>query len=148
MQTLKPMGGTAIDDALKLAAKTYQDQGKSNPARPYVVIFLTDGQPTIGQTNEDAILKTATQLGPNCRTFSFGIGTDVNTHLLDRIAMETKAFSSYVLPQEDIEVKLSSFYTKISQPVLSDVQLAFTGGDIRTSQLYPTQCPTCSRARC
>jgi Ca-activated chloride channel family protein len=73
--------------------------------------------------------------------FSFGIGTDVNTHLLDRIAADTKAFSQYVLPQEDIEVKVSSFYTKISQPVLANVQLAFTGGDVTTSQVYPNVMP-------
>ena len=47
------------------------------------------------------------------RIFSFGIGTDVNTHLLDRIADDTRAFSQYVLPEEDIEVKVSNFYTKI-----------------------------------
>jgi Ca-activated chloride channel family protein len=73
--------------------------------------------------------------------FSFGIGTDVNTHLLDRIAGETKAFSQYVLPNEDLEVKLSSFYTKISQPVLSNVAVAFSGGNIQTTQVYPGAMP-------
>lgn len=141
VQTLKPIGGTAIEDALKRTAKTYADRGNANPARPFVTIFLTDGQPTIGETSEDAIVKNAAQLGPNARVFSFGIGTDVNTHLLDRIAMETRAFSQYVLPSEDLEVKLSGFYTKISQPVLSNVQLAFTGGDIKTSQIYPGSMP-------
>jgi Ca-activated chloride channel family protein len=78
----------------------------------------------------------------NCRVFSFGIGTDVNTHLLDRIAGETKAFSQYVLPNEDLEVKLSGFYTKISQPVLSNVAVAFSGGgNIQTSQVYPSAMP-------
>ena len=142
VQNLKPIGGTAIEDALASATRTFTDQGKTNPSRPYVVIFLTDGQPTIGETNEDALLKKSSVLiGANCRVFSFGIGVDVNTHLLDRIALETKAFSQYVLPQENLEVKLSSFYTKISQPVLSNVQLAFTGGDIRTSQIYPGSMP-------
>lgn len=142
VQSLKPIGGTAIEDALACAARTFTDQGKTNPARPFVVIFLTDGQPTIGETNEDALLKKSSVLaGANCRVFSFGIGTDVNTHLLDRIAGETKAFSQYVLPNEDLEVKLSSFYTKISQPVLSNVAVAFSGGNIQTTQVYPGAMP-------
>jgi Ca-activated chloride channel family protein len=144
LQGLKPMGGTAIADALdkamKLSAAT--PTANSGTLRTSVIIFLTDGQPTIGETNEDVLVNAVKQSNRDAsRIFSFGIGTDVNTHLLDRIAADTKAFSSYVLPQEDIEVKLSNFYTKISQPVLSNVQLAFTGGDIQTTQLYPNSMP-------
>jgi Ca-activated chloride channel homolog len=65
----------------------------------------------------------------------------VNTHLLDRVASTTKAVSQYVLPEEDLEVKLSSFYGKIKEPVLSDVQVTFAGGDVRTSQVYPGAMP-------
>jgi Ca-activated chloride channel family protein len=73
--------------------------------------------------------------------FSFGIGTDVNTHLLDRVASQTKAVSQYVLPEEDLEVKLSGFFAKIKDPVLSNVEVAFTGGDVKASQLYPSAMP-------
>lgn len=151
VQALKPIGGTAIEDALKKALNLrppYESMDRSGgpPPSPFMVIFLTDGQPTIGETNEDNLVALTKRLVPEyaegpVRIFSFGIGTDVNTHLLDRIAMETKAFSQYVLPQEDLEVKLSSFYTKISQPVLSNVRLSFTGSDIQILQLYPGNMP-------
>ena len=75
------------------------------------------------------------------RIFTFGIGTDVNTHLLDRIASETRAVSQYVLPEEDIEVKVSSFYSKIRDPVLSNLALAFTNPSIRVTQLQPSTLP-------
>jgi Ca-activated chloride channel homolog len=71
------------------------------------------------------------------RVFCFGIGHDVNTHLLDKITEETRAFSQYVLPEEDIEVKVSNFFAKIKDPVLTNPALAFTG-DIRTTKLYPS----------
>ena len=100
VDSMKPIGGTAIDDALQNAIAL-----RGTGDRPYVVIFLTDGQPTIGETKEDPIVDRVKRLGGNVRVFSFGIGTDVNTHLLDRIAGETKAFSQYVLPDEDIEVE-------------------------------------------
>jgi len=109
--------------------------------RPYVVIFLTDGQPTVGETNEDRIVESVQRrAGASVRVFPFGIGTDINTHLLDGIADKTRAFSQYVLPTEDIEVKVSTFYTRIKEPVLSNVAVAFTG-DVTTTQVYPGTMP-------
>jgi Ca-activated chloride channel family protein len=106
-----------------------------------VVIFLTDGLPTIGTTDESQIVANAKKnTGGNIRVFCFGIGHDVNTHLLDKITEETRAFSQYVLPEEDIEVKVSNFFAKIKDPVLTSPALAFTG-DIRTTKLYPTPLP-------
>src|SRR5206468_4922656 len=109
--------------------------------RPLVVIFLTDGLPTIGITSEDQIVGNVKKnSGGNVRVFCFGIGHDVNTHLLDRIAEDTRAFSQYVLPEEDIEVKVSNFFAKIKDPVLTNPTLAFTG-DIRATKLYPSPLP-------
>jgi len=137
IEGLKPLGGTAIDDALRKALALRP----SDKTRPYVIIFLTDGRPTIGETDENKIVKNATSAATGVtRIFCFGIGTDVNTHLLDRITEETKAFSQYVLPEEDLEVKVSSFFTKIKEPVLADTRLQFTG-NIRTSKMYPSPLP-------
>ena len=76
----------------------------------------------------------------DARIFSFGIGSDVNTQLLDQIAEGTRAFSQYVLENEDLEVKVSNFYTRIREPVLTNARLEF-GGGVRTSKLYPAQLP-------
>ena len=139
VQALKPIGGTAIEDALKKALFLNRDRDTD---RPFVVIFLTDGQPTVGETNEDKLVESvAKSNAANTRVFSFGIGTDVNTHLLDRVASTTKAVSQYVLPEEDLEVKLSSFYSKIKEPVLSNVDVAFSGGNVKTTQVYPAAMP-------
>ncbi len=136
---LKALGGTAIDDALKKALALRPKEEASS--RPYVVIFLTDGRPTIGTTDEDQIVTTVKKENEGrTRVFCFGIGTDVNTHLLDKITEETRAFSQYVLPEENLEVKLSSFYSKIKEPVLANPSLKFTG-DVRTAKLYPSPLP-------
>jgi Ca-activated chloride channel family protein len=141
VDALKPIGGTAIDEALQKALKLGQGRDEKEK-RPYVVIFLTDGQPTIGETREDTILSNVQKANADgVRIFSFGIGTELNTHLLDRLAEATRAVSQYVIPSEDIEVKLSNFYTKIKDPVLSNVSVAFTGADIKTSQVYPGTMP-------
>ena len=48
--------------------------------------------------------------------------------------------SQYVLPEEDLEVKVSNFFSKIKEPVLANPTLKFTG-DVRVSKLYPSPLP-------
>ncbi len=137
---LKPIGGTAIEDALLLALKPLAGRGEKD--RPYVVVFLTDGLPTIGNTDEGAIVANVTKAmgDASVRIFCFGIGTDINTHLLDSLAEKTRALSQYVLPTEDIELKVSSFYSKINAPVLAGLTLE-VGAPIRVTKHYPTALP-------
>lgn len=134
---IRPTGGTAINDAL-LAALKMHPEGSD---RLFIIVFLTDGLPTVGVTDEkeiiDNVLKNNTF---GTRIFCFGIGTDVNTHLLDRITFETRSASQYILPNEDIEVKVSSFFTKIREPVLTNVKLTFPE-DIKVSKVYPKPLP-------
>ena len=142
---LKAGGGTAIEEALMMAV-THAKISKNKDAipRPFQVIFLTDGRPTIGETRPDKILerlaKVTGEIDKPVRVFSFGIGTDINTKLLDRIAEDTRAVTEYVLPEEDIEHKVSRFYTKISQPVMANIKLKAKGG-IRLSKRHPGQLP-------
>jgi Ca-activated chloride channel family protein len=137
IKDLKPIGGTAIEEALVKALKLRPDKAD----RPYVVIFLTDGQPTIGNTKEEDILGSVKKTDPGkTRVFCFGIGNDVNARLLDRITEQTRAVSQYVLPEEDIEVKVSNFYTKIKEPVMADPVLSITG-EVKAAKLYPSPLP-------
>jgi Ca-activated chloride channel family protein len=137
IRDLKPIGGTAIEDALRKALALRPASGD----RPYHIIFLTDGLPTIGVTDEDQIVASVQKANSgNTRIFCFGIGTDVNTHLLDRIADQTRAFSQYVLPEEDIEVKVSSFFTKVREPVFTSLSVHFPDG-VRAGKLHPTTLP-------
>lgn len=137
IKELKPLGSTAIDDALRKALAARPEKSE----RQYVVVFLTDGKPTIGVTDENSILRNVRDRNSGLtRIFNFGIGTDVNTHLLDKIADETKAFSTYVLPEEDLEVKLSAFFSKIKEPALANVKVTFPEG-VRVTKLYPSPLP-------
>ncbi|MBV9657573.1 MAG: VWA domain-containing protein [Verrucomicrobia bacterium] len=144
IKDLRAAGGTAIADALKAALKIRVSAGSAGSARPFVVVFLTDGQPTVGPTSEDAILDVVRKSGEaakNTRVFCFGIGNDVNTHLLDQLAEATRAASQYVLPEEDIEVKVSNFFARIREPALTGLRLEVEGGGVRVSQLLPGELP-------
>ena len=138
IEQLRPIGGTAIHDALQHALRLRPTAN----ARPFVIIFLTDGQPTIGETNDDRIVAALNrdERGAATRIFCFGIGTDVNAHLLDRIVERTRAVSQYVLPDEDLEVKLSTFFTKIREPLLTDLKITWPDG-VRVTKAYPHPLP-------
>ena len=71
VESLRPMGGTAIEEALLAATRVFEN-GKD--ARPATIIFLTDGRPTIGQTDEDSIVSTVAGSAAAARIFCFGIG--------------------------------------------------------------------------
>ncbi len=128
---LDATGGTDINRALTLARKQFEDVDSS---RNYVV-FITDGLPTVGDTNIENILRNAKN--PKAKIFAFGVGYDVNTHLLDKLAEQNRGSSDYVRPRENIEVKISSFFSKVSDPLLSDISLEITG--IKTTDSYPNE---------
>lgn len=134
---LEASGATAIDDALRQALA----MRPADSARPFVIIFLTDGMPTIGVTDEEQILANVKKNDSGrTRIFCFGIGNDVNTHLLDKLTEQSRGYSQYVAPEEDIELKVSSFFAKIKEPVLANPTLRFDG-DVRVSKLYPSPLP-------
>jgi Ca-activated chloride channel family protein len=114
-------GSTNIDGALKTAFSMVHDD-----SLPNYIVFLTDGLPTVGVTNEMEIAKNSeasNQYG--ARLISFGVGYDVNSRLIDRLSRANRGQSEYVRPDEDIEVHVSRLYSKIESPVLVDVQIAY-----------------------
>jgi Ca-activated chloride channel family protein len=137
VDNLRTSGGTAIDDGLAAAQALHT----SDNGRTFTIVFFTDGQPTVGETNPDKILKHVIGRNTaNTRIFTFGVGDDVNAALLDQVAEQTRAVSTYVRPAEDIEVKASALYSKVSQPVLTNLKLS-AGDAGRLSEIYPPQLP-------
>ena len=131
---LEADGGTNIDEALQEALRLLPGE------RPELVIFLTDGQPTVGVQEPDVIIGDVSDaVSPSTRLFVFGVGDDVNTILLDTLAQDNRGVSQYVRPDEDIAAAISGFYEKVSTPVLADIALDF--GDIEVSDVYPLPLP-------
>ena len=128
-------GGTNINDALLAALME-----KPDPNRPRIIVFLTDGCPTVGERNESRILENVAQANANqSRIFVFGVGYDVNVHLLDKMAADNGGTRNYVEPQEDIEIAVSSLFRKMNEPVLVNVELSF--GQVHVKELSPQKLP-------
>ena len=140
VEKLRASGGTAINDALAAGmALRGTDDGRS-----FTMLFFTDGQPTIGETDSDKILKNvAAKNTANTRIFTVGVGESdgLNAAFLDQLADNTRAVSTFVRPAEDIEVKTGALVKKISHPVLANLKLAVVGDKVALNEIYPPQLP-------
>ncbi len=136
IRKLQPTGGTNINGSLLAGLKQFD----STSDRPKMLIFMTDGLPTVGVTNPQRIIENARAAKTgNTRLFTFGVGYDVNTALLDRLASENGGVADYVEPKEDLELKVSTFFAKVNYPVLTD--LALDMGGVETDLIYPRALP-------
>ncbi len=137
IDAIQAVGGTCIDDALRASLGLLKGGAD---ARPAVVLFLTDGLPTIGEREPAVILKRAVDAaGPRVRLFAFGVGHDVNVQLLDRLAEDLRGARDYVAPKEDIEQKVSALVAKTTHPVMTDVTVTVDG--VAVHDLYPRRLP-------
>jgi Ca-activated chloride channel family protein len=137
VKALRPVGGTNINQSLLAALRQFIE---SDRERPKMLVFMTDGLPTVDETNVNRIVdnvRKATK--PGVRLFTFGVGYDVNTTLLDKLAAENGGVADYVEPKEDLEVKVSNFFSKVNYPVLTDVALDMGGA--QTDLIYPRGIP-------
>ncbi len=133
-KALRPAGGTAIGPALERVFAQ-----KTDSAQPHQVIFVTDGIPTVGDTDAASLLRMIKGGHGRARIFAFGVGYDVNTNLLDGMAATARGRADYVKPEEDLERAVGALYTRISSPVVTDISIDF--GDARVYDLYPHPIP-------
>jgi Ca-activated chloride channel family protein len=135
IERIRAEGGTNINDALVAALRQFQSSD-----RPGLVIFMTDGLPTVGTSDVKQIIKNVGEANrARARIFSFGVGYDVNTSLLDQVSLDNRGVSDYIEPNEDLEVKVSNFFAKVNHPVLSDLRLDM--GGVEADMLYPRTLP-------
>lgn len=164
VQNIEASGGTNIDEALHAALTLL----KNDEGQEKMVVFLTDGLPTVGETNIETILQhvrewstpsprlltNATRnvmlscsatapvkptTGEQPRLFCFGLGYDVNVPFLDRLGTQGHGETDYVKPEENVEAKVSAFFGKVTSPVLANLRLAVEGADVY--DVYPKTIP-------
>jgi Ca-activated chloride channel family protein len=134
VESLSAKGSTDINRALLEALAQAREE------RTTVVIFLTDGLPTEGETDTPAILDNVRDAAPGrVRLFAFGVGYDVDTFLLDSLAKQNGGSTTYVKPDQALDEIVSGFYAQISKPVLTNLYLDF--GDVIPFDQYPSELP-------
>ena len=135
IRSLEAEGGTNIAGALAEAfAQAPAEQSLG------VVVFLTDGQASTGETDPERIAASAEQDRGKFRVFSFGVGDDVNTYLLDRLTERARGTTEYIRPGENIERAVGTLAAKVASPVLTDVTIT-AGSGIELYDLQPGSLP-------
>jgi Ca-activated chloride channel homolog len=130
-EKLEAAGGTAIYDSLQEALKI-----KVKSSAPNIIVFMTDGSPTIGETDPKKIAEsTARANAGSARIFVFGVGETVNAVLLDQIAGDNGGFAEYAKPDAEVETVLTTFYNKIAYPVLANLNLEVP--KVKTKDIFP-----------
>jgi Ca-activated chloride channel family protein len=127
-------GGTDIGAALTEAFRL-----RSPIERLPIVVFMTDGLPSAGERSPERLADQAERQADRARVFAFGVGHDVNTHLLDRLGEAGRGSTDYIQPGESVERVVGLLAAKIRYPVLTDLELE--GGPHRLLEVYPTRLP-------
>jgi Ca-activated chloride channel family protein len=127
-------GGTNIAGALDAVLDS------SSPAeRLPIVVFVTDGMPTVGEQSPERIAAGAASRIGRARVFTVGVGFDVNTYLLDRLATEGHGSPEYIAPNANIETAMSAVLAKVQHPALVNLRIA--DAPVPLAQTYPATLP-------
>jgi Ca-activated chloride channel homolog len=129
-------GGTNIAGALDDALRP-DDVGMRDTGRLGVVLFITDGMPTVGECNADSIAERAAGERGDRRVFTFGLGTDVNAALLEELALEGRGTAQFVRPNEDVERAVGIVASRLEDPVATDLRVRVEGADVQLRDIVP-----------
>uniref|UniRef100_UPI0037E8FF4E inter-alpha-trypsin inhibitor heavy chain H6 n=1 Tax=Semicossyphus pulcher TaxID=241346 RepID=UPI0037E8FF4E len=121
-------GWTNINAALLSAAQLVNPPSSPNhlsSRRVPLVIFLTDGEATIGVTAGDTILSNAKRALGSASLFGLAFGDDADYLLMKRLALDNRGVARMVYEDADAALQLKGFYDEVASPLLSDIQLTY-----------------------
>jgi Ca-activated chloride channel family protein len=102
-----------------------------------LVLFVTDGEPTVGERDPEAIAARVASLRGSRRIFSFGVGADLNVTLVERLALEGRGTAQFVRPNESVERAVSIVASRLTSPVVTDMRVYADG--VRLLKTHPSQ---------
>lgn len=130
LDALEAQGSTNISGALDEALRMHSPE-----ERLPLVLFLTDGAPTVGETQPEAIAAAAARQRGRARVFTFGVGADVNATLVEQLALEAHGTASFVRPDEDVERAVSVVASRLTDPIVTDLRVRADG--VRLDRMLP-----------
>jgi len=130
LDALEAQGSTNISGALDEALRVHSPE-----ERLPLVLFLTDGAPTVGETQPEAIAAAAARQRGRARVFTFGVGADVNAALIEQLALEAHGTASFVRPDEDVERAVSVVASRLTDPIVTDLRVHADG--VRLDRVLP-----------
>ncbi len=131
LDDLDAQGSTNISGALDEALSARVESG-----RLPIILFLTDGQPTVGERSADAIARNVAKRRGSRRLFTFGVGADLNVSLIEQLALEGRGTASFVRPDESVERAVGIVASRLTSPLVTDVRVRADG--VRLRKMHPS----------
>jgi Ca-activated chloride channel family protein len=131
LDALEPGGSTNISGALDAALR----DARASAGRLAMVLFVTDGEPTVGVRDPAEIAERAGRLRDRARVFTFGLGADVNVTLLEQLALGGQGTATFVRPEESTERAVEVVASRLTSPVATSVRLRAEG--VRLRRMHP-----------
>ena len=131
LDELEAQGSTNVSGALDEALSTPVQSG-----RLPIVLFLTDGQPTVGERNASVIASSVAKQRGIRRLFTFGVGADLNVSLIEQLALEGRGTASFVRPEESVERAVGIVASRLTSPLVTDVRIRADG--VRLRKMHPS----------
>ena len=124
-QRLEAGGSTNFAGGMEQGIDILKTYGNDDSIQ--LLVMLTDGEPTVGITNEEEIFALAyrllveTQISFN----TLGFGEYLNFDLLVRLSLSNRGIAKRIYEGSDAAEQLEGFYEEISSPILRLVSVSY-----------------------
>jgi len=133
-------GGTNINDAMVQAIQHGRQVKQAETLKrsmQTIILFLTDGQATEGETENQAILSNVEEANKDSQypIFSLAFGRDADFNLIRKISQSTGARAKQIYEGSDAALQLEGFFQEISSPLLTNLTLKYVGDNVDQDSL-------------
>ncbi|XP_070594742.1 inter-alpha-trypsin inhibitor heavy chain H4-like isoform X2 [Erythrolamprus reginae] len=134
VKTIHAQGGTNIDEALTTAI-TSLDQATYEELLPErsisMIILLTDGQPTVGETVPKKIQENINKANKGKYfLYCLGFGFDVSYSFLEKLALDNSGIARRIYEDSDAALQLQDFYSEVAIPILKEININYLGNAV------------------
>ena len=108
-----------------------------------LIVFLTDGDPTVGVTSFTKILNNVDHKNKQkIQIFSLAFGKEANFNFLKKISARNNAVARKIYTDADAALQLTGFYDEISDVLLSKVSFSYLDNTVNLTSVTQSQFPS------
>ncbi|XP_051271932.1 inter-alpha-trypsin inhibitor heavy chain H3-like isoform X18 [Dicentrarchus labrax] len=121
-------GATDINRAVLEGARMLNAHPREGSAS--ILILLTDGDPTTGETNLERIHSNVRRvIADKFPLYCLGFGFDVNFEFLEKMSLQNNGVARRIYEDSDADLQLTGFYEEVATPLLTDVTMIYIGAN-------------------
>lgn len=126
---IQALGGTNINEAMLVAVQLLDSSNQEErlpDGSVSLIILLTDGDPTVGETNPRSIQKNVREaVSGRYSLFCLGFGFDVSYAFLEKLALDNGGLARRIHEDSDSALQLQDFYQEVANPLLTAVTFEY-----------------------